>query len=114
MAFTHINISSPNLEMPTFLLINSQLEAAHSPNGFCPSSLLLSLSSTLSLSFLLSLLTLLSHIPPLRTMWDRVMLSDSEEEAPPTIQSLQVQPGEGGGEQENKEMGGGEDSGMKW
>jgi len=47
-------------------------------------------------------------------MWDRVMLSDSEEEAPPTIQSLQVQPGEGGGEQENKEMGGGEDRGMKW
>lgn len=47
-------------------------------------------------------------------MWDRVMLGDSEEEAPPTIQNLQVQPGEGGGEQENKEIGGGEDKGIKW
>ena len=46
-------------------------------------------------------------------MWDRVMLGDSEEEAPPTIQNLQVQPGEGG-EQENKEMGVGEDKGIKW
>ena len=47
-------------------------------------------------------------------MWDRVMLSDSEDEALPTTQSLQVQPVEGGGDQENKDMADGEDKGMKW
>ena len=65
--------------------------------------------------------TLLAHPPlpspttsPLRAMWDRVMLSDSEDEALPTTQSLQVQPAEGGGDQENKDMADGEDKGMKW
>lgn len=104
--------------MLTFPLIYPQIEAAHSRNGFVPALYyILSLFSILSLSFSPCspfLLTLLSHIPPLRTMWDRVMLGDSEEEAPPTIQNLQVQPGEGGGEQENKEIGGGEDKGIKW
>lgn len=50
-----------------------------------------------------------------RVLWDRITLSDSEDEAPFTAQSQGVQPMEGGGDQESKdERGISEDKERKW
>jgi len=50
-----------------------------------------------------------------RVLWDRITLSDSEDEAPFTAQSQGVQPMEGGGDQESKdERGTSEDKERKW
>ena len=109
--------------MLTFPLINPQQGASIHLMAFVPFLFILLLSLPPTLPFL----SFFSHPPrspsssiphhltsPLRAMWDRVMLSDSEDEALPTTQSLQVQPVEGGGDQENKDMADGEDKGMKW
>ena len=107
--------------MLTFPLINPQQGASIHLMAFVPFLFILLLSLPPTLPFLSFFSILLAHPPlpspitsPLRAMWDRVMLSDSEDEALPTTQSLQVQPVEGGGDQENKDMVDGEDKGMKW
>ena len=49
-----------------------------------------------------------------RALWDRITLSDSEDEAPLTAESQGVQPTEGGDQETKDEGGTTEDKEMKW